>query len=124
MHVRIQAEIILNSDEQVTKIAELTQQLAQATLPRNQSLLPNDLQTSSEILSTIVDVLESNNVTNNVRIIIANGYVFTQNTNFVIITISVPCAQNVIDVFNNILDDSNREGWRVLQTVSTSVHKF
>ena len=65
----LQAEIILNSEEQVTEIAELAQQLAQATLPRNLSLLPHDLQTSSEILSTIVDVLSANNVTSNVRII-------------------------------------------------------
>jgi hypothetical protein len=77
----MQIEIILNSEEQVTKIAELTQQLAQVTVPRNQPQLPNDLQTTSEILSTIVDVLEANNVTNDVRIIIANEYVFTQNTN-------------------------------------------
>ena len=77
----LQAEIILNSEEQVTEIAELAQQLAQATQPRNQSLLPHDLQTSSEILSTIVDILSANNVTSNVRIIIANEDVFTQNTN-------------------------------------------
>ena len=31
---------------------------------------------------------------------------------------SQPCAQNVIDVFNSVLDDNNRKGWRVLQTVS------
>ena len=68
----MQAEIILSSEEQVTEIAELTQQLAQATQPRNLSLLPHDLQTSSEILSTIVGILEANNVTSNVRIIITN----------------------------------------------------
>ena len=53
-------------------ISELMQQLAQATQPRNLSLLPHDLQTSSEILSTIVGILETNNITSNVRIIIAN----------------------------------------------------
>lgn len=26
--------------------------------------------------------------------------------------------QNVVDVFNNLLDESNREGWSVLQGVS------
>ena len=56
----------------MTEIAELTQRLAQATQPRNLSLLPHDLQASSEILSTIVGALEANNVTSNVRIIITN----------------------------------------------------
>ena len=68
----------------MSEISELTQQLAQATQPRNLSLLPHDLQTSSEILSTIVDVLEANNVTSNVRIIITNEeiYILTCVHNF------------------------------------------
>lgn len=28
-----------------------------------------------------------------------------------------PCPQNLIDVFNNILDESNVEGWQNLQEV-------
>ena len=58
----------------MTQIADLTQQLSQATQPQNQSLLPNDLQASSEILSTVVHILEANNITSNVRITIAGFY--------------------------------------------------
>ena len=58
------------------QIAELTEQLAQATLPQNQSQLPSDLEVSSRILSAVVAILETNNVTNNVRIIIANEECF------------------------------------------------
>ena len=29
-------------------------------------------------------------------------------------------AQDVVDIFNNLLDENNREGWRVLQNVSLS----
>ena len=105
--------MISNSEEKVTEIAELTERLAQITLPQNQSLLPNDLQTSSEVLSAIVNVLEANSITNDVRIVIASKDVFTHQQ-------FQPCTQNVIDIFNNVLDDKNREGWRVLQTVSIS----
>ena len=40
--------------------AELAQQLVQATLPQNRSLLPNDLQASTRILTTVLEVLENN----------------------------------------------------------------
>ena len=73
----IQAEIVLNSEDQVTQIAELTGQLVLATQSQNQPLLPNDLQTSSEILSIVVGVLGANNMTNNVSFIIANDHDFT-----------------------------------------------
>ena len=61
----------------MNQIAELTERLAQATQPQNQSLLPNDLEASSRILSAVVDILEASNITNNVRIIIAYEDVFT-----------------------------------------------
>lgn len=67
----------MDSEEQVNQIAELTERLAQATQPQNQSLLPNDLEASSRILSAVVDILEASNITNNVRIIIAYEDVFT-----------------------------------------------
>ena len=51
----------LDPEEQVTQSAELTQQLVQATLPQNRSLLPNDLQASTRILTTVLEVLENNN---------------------------------------------------------------
>lgn len=40
--------------------AELTQQLIEATQPQNRSLLPNDLQASTRILTTVLQVLEDN----------------------------------------------------------------
>ena len=64
----MQAEILLNSEELVTQIniTELVRQLIQATQPQNQSLLPNDLQASSRILSIVVQLLDANNITNEV----------------------------------------------------------
>ena len=80
-------EAILNSEEQVTEISKLTKRLAQVTLPQNQSLLPNDLQTSSEVLSTIVNVLEANSITNDVRIVIASEDVFAR---FTLVSSTIP----------------------------------
>ena len=79
--------MISNSEEQVTEIAELTERLAQITLPQNQSLLPNDLQTSSEVLSAIVNVLEANSITNDVRIVITSEDVFTS---FTLVSSTIP----------------------------------
>lgn len=45
----------------------LIQQLTQATEPQIHSLLPNDLQISTRVLSTVISVLEDNdNATNEV----------------------------------------------------------
>ena len=71
----------------MTEIAVLTEQLAQITLPQNQSLFPNDLQTSSEVLSAIVNVLEANRITNDVRIVIASKDVFTS---FTLVSSTIP----------------------------------
>ena len=38
----------------------VTQQLIQATMPQNRSLLPNDLQVSTRVLTNIIEVLENN----------------------------------------------------------------
>ena len=62
----MQAETLLNSEELVAQPTAFIQQLIQATQPQNQSLLPNDLQTSSRILSIVVQVLDVNNITNEV----------------------------------------------------------
>ncbi len=51
---------ILDPEEQVLQSAELTQQLIQATEPQNRSLLPNDLQASTRVLTTVLQVLEDN----------------------------------------------------------------
>ena len=49
------------------QVAELTQQLRQATEPLvNQSLLPNNLGASARILMAVVEVLENNNSTDEV----------------------------------------------------------
>lgn len=50
----------LDPETQVMQSVELTQQLVQATEPQNRSLLPNDLQASTRILSTVISVLENN----------------------------------------------------------------
>lgn len=63
------SRLFWDSEEQATQIADLTQRLSQATQPQNQSLLPNDLEASTEILSAVVDILETDNITNNVRIV-------------------------------------------------------
>lgn len=52
---------MLDPEEQVMQSAKLTQQLVLATLPKNRSLLPNDLQASTRILTTVLEVLENNN---------------------------------------------------------------
>ena len=45
---------------------ELTELLIEATEPQNRSLLPNDLQVSTRILTTVLEVLEDNeNATTN-----------------------------------------------------------
>ena len=36
----------------------IMQELVQATVPRNHSLLPNDVQASTRIISSVIDVLE------------------------------------------------------------------
>ena len=36
----------------------VTQELVQATAPQNRSLLPNDLQASTRVISSVIDVLE------------------------------------------------------------------
>ena len=54
------------------KSVTLTHELVQATSPQNHSgsLLPNDLEASSRILSTVIEVLESNdNATDTVSIL-------------------------------------------------------
>ena len=51
---------ILDPEEQILQSAELTQQLIQATEPQNRSLLPNDLQASTRVLTTVLQVLENN----------------------------------------------------------------
>ena len=38
----------------------ITQDLVQATAPQNRSLLPNDLQASTRIISSVIQVLEEN----------------------------------------------------------------
>ena len=61
MLLQAQATIaILDPEEQILQSAELTQQLIQATEPQNRSLLPNDLQASTRVLTTVLQVLESN----------------------------------------------------------------
>ena len=57
----------LEPEEQINAAADLTQQLVQATEPQNRSLLPNDLGVSAKILAAVVDVLENNNATDEVR---------------------------------------------------------
>ena len=55
----------------------VTQQLVQATMPQNHSLLPNDLQASTRVLANVIDVLESNgNATENVNISPKNDHVY------------------------------------------------
>ena len=59
----LQAQVtiaILDPEEQIMQSAELTQQLIQATEPQNRSLLPNDLQVSTRVLTTVLQVLENN----------------------------------------------------------------
>ena len=57
---------ILDPEEQLVQSAELTQQLIEATVPQNRSLLPNDLQASTRVLTSVLEVLENNeNATTN-----------------------------------------------------------
>ena len=48
------------AQEQLVQSAELTQQLIEATVPQNRSLLPNDLQASTRVLTSVLEVLENN----------------------------------------------------------------
>ena len=45
------------------QITVVAQELVQATAPQNRSLLPNDLQTFTRVLSNVIKVLENNNHT-------------------------------------------------------------
>ena len=67
-HIYILAENLRSSEEEMAQSAsmELIQQLIEATQPQNQSLLPNDLQITSRVLSIVVEVLNNNNITNEV----------------------------------------------------------
>ena len=38
----------------------VTQQLVQATMSQNRSLLPNDLQASTRVLTNVIEILENN----------------------------------------------------------------
>ena len=92
----------------------------QVTLPQNHSgsLLPNDLEASSRILSSVIEVLESNdNATDTVSILF---FLFlTLKSIILAVYYFLQILENVINVFDNVLDDSNMEGWRTLQHVST-----
>lgn len=55
---------VLDPEEQIVQSEAVTQELVQATTPQNLSLLPNDLQSSTRVLSDVVKVLENNNLTN------------------------------------------------------------
>ena len=57
----------LEPEEQISAAAEVTKQLIQATEPRNNSLLPQDLGASARILTAVVDVLENNSASDNVN---------------------------------------------------------
>ena len=55
--------------------AQLTEQLIEATQPQNRSLLPNDLQASTRILTTLLQVLQNNdNATANLVLNYITGY--------------------------------------------------
>ena len=59
----LQAETAITSatpEEQIMQTNELTDLLIEATEPQNRSLLPNDLQASTRILTTVLEVLENN----------------------------------------------------------------
>ena len=69
LHHVPQAETAITSatpEEQIMQTNELTDLLIEATEPQNRSLLPNDLQASTRILTTVLEVLENNdNATTN-----------------------------------------------------------
>ena len=48
------------------EITVVAQELVQATAPQNRSLLPHDLQISTRVLSTVVQVLENNDHTTDI----------------------------------------------------------
>ena len=64
--------------------AQLTKQLIEATQPQDRSLLPNDLQASIRILTTILQVLQNNdNATANLVQNYITGYNnFDNHTSF------------------------------------------
>ena len=53
----------LDPQEQITQSAAVAEELMQATAPQNRSLLPNDLQATTRILSSVIGVLENANLT-------------------------------------------------------------
>ena len=71
MPMHIQAENLLSSEEEMAQSAsmELIQDLIEATQPQNQSLLPNDLQATSRVLSIMMEVLNKNDITNEVLLL-------------------------------------------------------
>ena len=57
----------LEPERQIIVAANVTEQLIQFTEPQNRPLLPNDLRSSAEILTAVVEILENNNATNEVE---------------------------------------------------------
>ena len=96
-------------------LSTLIQQLVRATLPQTRSLLPNDIKITVEILTIIIEILENNYNDSDINEVscIIHVYVTCYCSNL----LSLQVLDGTIDVVNNLLYDSNREGWRVLQTV-------
>lgn len=56
----LQAQQLINTEQQIMPITTLIQQLVRATLPQTYSLLPNDIKASVQVVTIVIETLESN----------------------------------------------------------------
>jgi len=95
----VQAEEIFSVNRTNVQIlqqsAALTARLTVATETSSISLLPAELNTTNMVLSNLIAALESS---------LSNG--------------TAPPNEAIVNILNNILDESNLNGWRDLQRVS------
>ena len=122
----LQAERIFRSNATLEEVlaqataltARLNASTAVATVTM-QSLLPQDLNTSNSILSSTITALQDSMITgfnttmDEPQEVYQPGVVLPQPFYFAYYL----HVQVIVDIFNNLLNSNNGEGWRSLQTV-------
>ena len=114
-----QAEDVFSTNRTTAEILEgsaiLTTQLMVATETNGTSLLPTELNTTNNILSRVIDVLENS---------VSMGITppnqvppFIVAMSFCVYQLETWLLQAVADVLSNTLEETNLNGWRDLQMV-------
>lgn len=106
------------SDHPEELLTSIITQLTVVTDTEEQvSLLPQDLNTTNSLISDILDASENLNVSvdevSSMGMCENSSEIFTVHSLLMLHSI-----QSMINVFDNVLDDSNSDGWHGLQMVS------